>query len=440
MKVVFVELFSSHLLIEKEKNTTQNCPKADPFSCVILKCKNDVAFTRTIKYDGGQFCVQSELEMKSDELEIYKAHRKDFSHPIQILEPSNISLVMSLSSTDLSSSIQIKILSTSLYDCTASIQDMTLIAAIFDEIRTHLCREGMPLWLKKHLKDSFTHFIRTLILNDKVDFHMNMNLPSMTIVLINDFERHDDAVLKFKSEQFGLVGSGGFSLALSENEGLDAISPLQFDMIDYSCSTSFSFDYFDVWNLSWNPLVDKPLVLSFSSKRNKVCTLNEPEGQNHNSINLDVMPCFISLTYPFIQYLIQLQNNWSVFSQSKDVHKLAYDCASVSMLHHGLENRTGGDIRYKISQDENDHHSSCQTTEYFSFNYSIQNGIGVKRVYGQDSAHKKNIAIYPQQSSKSLNIGNIDAELSRRRVVDIGGGSILCTEVIRTENRTVSFN
>jgi len=467
-KLILVDMGSSRPLQRKSMRGQKETILTE---VVVLQGKMDGSYqsSRSIPSDDE---LESSIEVHSKHLQICKAQGSELVKAVQILEPSNFSLVFSnskMNPSDRSTRTSIKLVTLNGISLTLSMQDFVLFQAIISSINAHkdafedieevkdlTDREESQLKkiveLLKEDEDSFSsstsfsHDTRSdsILSRDSLSVHgliakdldetsvleAQITLTQFSITIINDLQGMDHALFKIGMENmlFGM----NVVLPLVGGDKLHSEA-----IIDSNLHTSFTADYFDSTSNRWEPLILNYWEWTMRMKRKVKEEKIAGPKMMASYLEVDARPCEIKFSEQFLVSIGGANRMFGIYS-AKDEKRFL-----ITPRPYGVENSCGVSISFRL---RNDHGYSqlCRAgeTQFFRFEYARGKGIGGQRLYGQDSVTRKEIEVDiggTKFSPSTTVIVNIDDRLHQTRCQHLRGGKVIFVEVSKTSTAIVSF-
>lgn len=428
--------------------------------------------------------LKSAIEVHGENLEVYTARGEDSLLPVQILEPVKLSYVGSTS--EFEKEAVHKVVALSAVQITCSMQNLILVNAIISSakksqspddteggsdagaIKSLTAQEEKKIVkLNELLSNSGTVSGQSLVVGKGQSFvvgkeseasrksstspsassmavagaskrvtRFSATFSEVSVLMINDLQGLDQALFKIKMQNF--IAGGSLEVP-TDQESSDAQSKASFDCHVHS---SFAADYFDSASNMWEALLLRPWEWTMHAKRKKGAKLASKKRPMSTSMELESEPCLLRFSEQFIVSIGATQNMWSIYNASEEDTKRSL----ITSLPYGIDNQTGLPIYFKPVDGDGFVVKCCESgsTEYFNFAHHRGNGVGGKRLYGQDVVQPKKLQLSTGKSKLDGNsettiaIEHIDKELNKWHSHSIGDGKVIFSEVVKTSRATVS--
>ena len=316
--------------------------------------------------------VSSNYELNWDHVEVFTAHGRQLSSPIQIVEPCNISAMYRTEVENQSKESELKFWTLDEINFTISMQDIALLLSILGSFRDAFEEESDPddkgsdnpshfdgncdkIHATKELSEEERRKIKMLFIemqgtlgnemgyeSTEVALHdvanvshnpsindassatdrnsrlirVNVSFPQTSLTFINDLQGTDDGLLNLFVRDFLIDGeiqypSSGEAHS-SSSTTLPAGSNIIKPVFKFELSNIVSADYFDTHVGLWEPLLLKPWESSFSALR----APSQHPGSNrlHTTIDIESNPCHIAFSENFLVSLGAANQMWSSYS------------------------------------------------------------------------------------------------------------------------------
>jgi len=436
-----------------------------------IKSETDLISSTTSRFDT-QFHGQG--------MEIFTAHGLGLDNPVQILEPAEVSLYLSMHvDRPNSSKYDIRVASLTAFDACVSMRNITLLNAIlssvsesFTDIDTKDGEENLRALTPRetqHIEQLADSLIADPVTQSDVSAHglglgrlpsgesedvitqqssdsltisVKITVPEAKITLVNDLQGLDDALLRFTIQNMmcGIQSRGGERIGSSEST---------YTGFDMNAHTSILADYFDLPTSDWKSLLLKPWELSLKAARGRSSRFKTERPST--TIDFESFPCFLAFSEQFLMNLASANQMWSVYSTatssaldsehtSRNASVRMSVAASaartlVTSLPYAVENHTGVEVGFVVHCAKDDSYT-CESgmLEYFRFNQPRGSGSGARRLYGGDVAFTKSVTISIDGSEVLLR--DVDSLIGCPRQAHETGQDILVTSVAK-EGKTV---
>jgi len=293
---------------------------------------------------------------------------------------------------------------------------------------------------------------------------INLTIPGVTVTIINDLQGLDQPLFKIVADS--VVGGGEVKVPfMNDTSSLFAAKKLTFDA---HFNASLSADYFDTSTNLWAKFLQEPWELTIRSKRTKESKFN---SQRFSALlDIEAHPCYISFSEQFVVSIGAAKQMWSMYStattnassrgsngdedstvvenmeninQSFIRKSLAANVARalVTTMPYGINNHTGFAVEFFLSGGEEmapQKRQFCKTGQlkYFRFECPKVEGVGGKRVYGQDIKHPRTLEVFIEKTA--LHFPHIDSEVNKPRCVHkLDEGQLIFAEFVNTGRATI---
>jgi len=388
------------------------------------------------------------IALTGNEFEIFSAFGKDLQRPLQILEPLNGTVKLSLLSHPGAQRIEIKANANDSIEVIFSMRNLALINAISDEVSECLIKglkrsnrtpsgglepnegiqeqqlEAIEQVLKgeddvelvevsskrKEITSSQSKISSVVI--------VDLKIPHTNITIINDLQGLDEALFRIRTEE------------LTTKSMVAQVPQLIFNVQLYS---KFLADYFDPVINRWKNLLRDPWEIAMKSERAPEAKSNKKRYGTRADVK--IMPLRLKFSEHF---LIGLGSANRMLAMSTE-NKFKKSRHLVAALPYALENCSGMDVEYTVSKGEKDHRTSLNgSKEYFRISPVKGNGKGGKRQYGEDATHDASMRICI--GNNTIDLKDIDDELGQpKRCHILDDTTMLVTNVVKEGKVTVSF-
>jgi hypothetical protein len=427
--------------------------------------------------------VSMNAEFQGAHMEVYTAYGLDLDHPMQVLEPTQVTLYLSSSRNpgeNDKSTVDIRAATLAPIDLTLSMRNVALanaiVSSIFESFGAEDDIEDTPMHeiLDADQTREIERLARALESGDDVNLSahgkiddsaadassfsnsevfertisVKVTISEATISVVNDLQGLDDALLRITTRSTMINGQ------LREGERM-ASSPTRFTAFDLMAHASVLADFYDEAKNKWRPLLLEPWELSTKSARAESNRFQSPRPST--TIDIESFPCCLTFSEQFLLSIASANRMWSVYatattsafeSENPIEGKKKRDSVSMSLaasaartlttsLPYAVENHTGVDVSFVV-RGEKDTEVICGTgtVEYFRFSPPKGSGSGGKRVYGQDLQYKKSVTLC-LGSSKCV-INDLDASVGQPRQVHEWDGNIVVVSVSKEAKTVVS--
>jgi hypothetical protein len=426
----------------------------------------------------------ADVNIDVDYLEAYTAFGENLSSPLQVLDPTRLSLHISTKADAIDGQkIDIRAAAVEPVDICLSMRNAALLNAIlisflecFDDMGTEPDEETIAKSLSveqaariqelaseldKHALEDTSQSdppsslqgpeVRSISSQSERSSSMDVlslkiTMPETKVTFVNDLQGLDEALIRLVVRNFAAGGQWRRGVI----DGRGGKSVLFFDL---SIHTSLLSDFFDSSVQTWKTLLDDPWELSLTAKRG----ISERFNSFRPSTTLDIesFPCHVSFSEHFLMSLASAKRMWSVYSTATESGTSSTSCVDKSLPHrrrsiaasaartfvsalpYALENHSGLEVCFVIpGQDSEQRRCSSSSIEYFRFDPPSTVGSGGKRLYGQDVSFAKEIVIYIANSTLAFkNLDDVvDGNREARRISD---GTIVFVEIRREGKTTV---
>jgi hypothetical protein len=415
-------------------------------------------------------------QLHGDELECYSAFGRDLESALQILEPTKVSVYISMKSTgDQSNILDIRAATMEPVEVILSMRNVALMSAIFSSISS--CFEedisiddGATAFLDENEANRIERLASELE-RDEIDVSTHSQLqstssstssisassnrsvppmsktfrftvPSAQLTVINDLQGLDDPLFRVATQ------NSVANARIRDGQPVKEVVS-SFTMFDFNTHVSVLADFFDQTTNSWKSLLTKPWEMSMKGGREPSQRLKSMLRPS-TMVDVECFPCCMSFSEQFLMGIASASNMWAVYSfatesarfeaaESTQLRKsLAASAARkfVASLPYAVENRTGIVAEFVIGENEEDRRV-CESgsVEYFRFEPPRGRGSAGKREYGQDVSWEKNIKV--MIGGESIQIRNVDILAgSPRRSYVLQKEDVVVVGIVR-EGRTI---
>ena len=292
--------------------------------------------------------------------------------------------------------------------------------------------------------------------------NVSATLPDAQITIVNDLQGLDQALFRVRARN---VVCGGVARVKFYEVSPSLLSKDTNIRFDFHLNSTFLAEYFDMSTNIWEPLLLTPWEMSV-----KACRGHEPKFKSSRLMlmtDVEANSCSISFSEKFLVSLGAAHQMWSVYQAAaenamsdgveisettgKTLNSNDAKLASVrkskaanaarafvASMPYGINNQTGITVHCSIMSC--DEYFSCPSgsIRYFQFQCPKVEGIGGKRLYGQDVKELKTLQIF--LGERSFMINHVDREVNRsRRAYELGPGQIVFVDVVNTGKATVSY-
>eukprot|EP00978_Attheya_sp_CCMP212_P039350 scaffold203794_cov54-Attheya_sp.AAC.2 len=289
-------------------------------------------------------------------------------------------------------------------------------------------------------------------------YSLKVTLPAATVTVINDLQGLDEALFRLIVTSCVAGGTMDFP-SISESFPMTQAQKTTFN---FHVCTSCEADFLDTSAGSWKKLLDKPWELTLNGSREK----NQSDVSDRLSTVFDMesQPCHISFTENFLVSLGAASRMWNTYSaamedairsghsqvtgpERKQISSLRQSMAAcaarslISTFPYAIDNNSGLVIRFAVVKTNGALDGLPQPIEsgsikHFRFDLRTGNGIGGKRLYGEEASHLKTISMY--FGDKEIRIKKLDAQIGNpRQAHDIGNGQYIFSTVKKSGRSVV---
>lgn len=280
---------------------------------------------------------------------------------------------------------------------------------------------------------------------DKRIISMKLTLPETTISIVNDLQGLDDALFKITIQSC----VWGCDASIDESKSNSTI-------FHNHANANILADYFDSHSKLWEPLLLKPWEIDFKSSRGPARAKKSATSRFTTTVDVESHPCQVSFSEQLLISLHGASSMWSLYSKTttkaldilnqvnKDSKKMSFLKARASYsaraitttMPYGIDNRTGFDITFSLS-DDGTQLVPNNTSTFFTFPFPKGDGEGACRMYGQDVTIRKPVDIFIDD--ERIHFGHIDDELNcSKRAHRLAKNMFVFSEVRKAGKSTVS--
>ena len=440
--------------------------------------------------------IEKHVEINYSKIEIYTDKWHTLSNPVQLLEPTQVSVFFSSELRGNMRNNDLRLVSLSHMQWILSIHNLALIRDIIQNLKNlfsdsshektghgdlhshhhpvqHLDIDVMES--KQDLGYDYTALSTKSI--DTIERNlgnqtliqrvtdMKITLTKAEIVIINDLEGMDEAL--FKVTMTDLLSNGQVTLLqeLDSETGLKKI-----DILFKVTSNSLVLaNYFNSKTDTWEYFLTEPweIILKTDRRMRKAS-----RDRFTTSFDVESLPCKISFSEQFLISVGAAISMWKTYisARSKDINRTRLDNFKSADMRVNEFNPNNDTNKNKSNTDNkyldiimpyvirNDSalqieilikngrsatawdHLVCESgnEKYFSFSTSPCTGSGTMRLYGQDSNFSK--SIYLMIMDHDIYLQHIDYEIDQpRRVCKIDPNNIIIIDITKASKTTVSL-
>jgi len=445
----------------------------------------------------------TKIQFQAEQMQLYTGEGRNLDSPVQILEPVNVAVHLTkMIRQEGNEEIELKAVSLSPIDMIFSMQNAALLNAILSSISDSLLvssrddKKKVPIQLSQEEtmklerlslamgeendwendgisitseansdahsgKTGFSsNSILTLSKDAQRIIRINATVPEIVITMINDLQGLDQALFKIIARN--VVSGAEFKVPLHSTSASYELT------YNAHLNASLLADFFDISTNLWANFLREPWEVTISSKRAQG---NKFKSNRYTTLlDIESHPCFISFSEQFLVGIGAAKQMWSMYSaamsnassmkqiengsmdtginitETKNRKILAANAARalVTTMPYGINNQTGLTVEFSMDNGEKTtiserHKCSTGDIKFFRFESPRVQGIGGKRVYGQDVQHFRSLSIFI--GSSTLHFSHIDAEVNRpRHAHRLEGGQFIFTEFVNTGKATVSIS
>jgi len=412
-----------------------------------------------------------QLNAHGDAVEVYTAFGRDMRSPLQILEPSEFSVVLSSSPER----FELRAAALSPFNVCFSMRNYALISALLagmdfssqsektkddtlqlsDKDARRIEQLASKLDNDSSVVDMSTRNMESVKISESFfksdsDTGANSNLsyavsvkitmPEANLTVVNDLQGLDDALFRVTIATF----VAGWELRRW-------ISPDSRPLATFDCHVHASImaDYFDSSVNLWKKLLTRSWELGLRGARG--ASKRFESDRLSTTFDLESFPCCLSFSEQFVVSIAAATRMWKIYSAATsstasllkeinigDAHdsvaeKSAASSAArnlVTTLPYAVENHFGLDLEFKIQGNSADKRSCpTGTTQYFRFEPPAGLGYGGERLYGQDVLYEKSLHLF--LGDAALTIEDLDDEVGKPRSSHVLGDLVLFTNVTK---------
>ncbi len=393
-----------------------------------LAIQGILKFECDLSYDEIENMFNNNTELHITDTEVYRAHGSDMLHRIEISEPFNATFVYCKESQN----TDIKVVFLSSIDSVISTNDIFLLFNIYSSVEHVIKKVTLAIneASNEQINSNIVELQRlTPQKSHRGKIHMNLILPSVTMVITNDIQPQDQALFRFSIEHlFCDIDIESYPVSCHIRQSI---------LTEYLDSQLNHWKVFSSWcELTINMTREQRVFKNYCEK-----TVIEAK--------IDLQPLSVSVSKELL-HKIQSFSDITKFvvkhlSQKRTSGDASSDLCLRSVQHsktnssHAIRNDTGVIISFDWGEGSS---KECQSgvTEYFSFSLPASRGAGSKRVYAQDYMNARCLTIYihdgclSTDSNNSFIIDSIDENVNKKRAYKFGRGKVIIVEFLYVEN------
>jgi len=321
-----------------------------PTETIVFQGKIDIAMVSVTEIKSDT-TTKKTIECNGNELQIYVSQGKEFSAPVQILEPASYCVALGISvGNDNIEEVELNMDMLSPIDLKLSMQDVALLNAILFYISDSLQNDdqeeeediqylshsevsqitnlSFALQQKDDKEAGNTAAQKETFVETKTDrsssvnvpqttrfvrnVRFNLSVPYISLTTINDLHGIDIALFKFIAR--ALVGKG--SVRLPAPSSYDQGTSIDMTMFDFNLTSIFLADYYDVSSNLWYKFLDEPWKVKSTVKRYEEPLLKSKRLKT--TIGIDSQDFQISFSEQFLVSIGAANNTWSLYSSAME--------------------------------------------------------------------------------------------------------------------------
>jgi hypothetical protein len=430
--------------------------------------------------------INSEFEGHGDAMGIFTAFGNELRSPLQILDPAQFSAQGSLKKKDTGGAqIEIRAAALTPFEVVFSMHNAALLGAILSSLAESFAIDEVPESVdpKIPLNNEEAQRIKQLAsaleagstnenplsrevssIDDSsivtstsgsagaprsTSIEVKLTMPETRVTFVNDLQGLDEAL--FRVTVLNFVAGG----ELVNVEGTQNAAPQP--AFDFHMNTSILADYFDSSLNLWNELLTKPWEITMKGIRAPSKRITSSKRLS-TTLDLESLPCCISLSEQFLVSLASANRMWSIYSLATETdadggntvghgdsrlrQSMAASAARnlITSLPYAVENNSGANATFLLPGGrEETRLCANRSIQYFRFDPPRGTGHGGKRLYGQDVTFEKSVTLSFEGEGKNnvIEIAHLDSILGYpRRAHPLADGRVLLTQVVK-EGKTI---
>ena len=414
---------------------------------LILNGEFEIVSKISCAKDTG-YPVSGSIDCHGENIEIYSTASYEFEDALQLLDSSNVSFVGYFAHTDNNCEIELNFVSlTDLY-ISLSTHSALLLLSIISSVRAklkmlyELLEEIYGQRIESYTcetlpSDGGFHYFYQLICSqqNEMDNHMNtikasVTIPKATIVLSDNINNPDQALLKMSTENF-LIGGQSTE-----------------KMLDFHIHVTNIFEFFNTHSINWEYWFIEPWVINMKWTRKKNESISNV-GKYSTYFDIESSPIFVSLTDELVEKVNSALTSFTAIKDKGRMKKLVDSRSShgKTILPYGIENRTDLSIHFTFADGKDEGICNPGESKFFHYESVQSNGSGKKFVYGQDVSSPKTMNLYmveddandTSNKSPDIIIHHMD-DVNILRMHNIKDGIIIFSEIIYMGSSLVSYH